>query len=239
MNWRITRQINRVGVHLMLIAAAAIILVPVVWTIAAGFRTQISLLMGDVTFTPILSNFHDVLWSKTSDYIQNYGNSIYVGLISTFLCLSIGTLAAWSLSRMKWPGWVVHVFLGWTMLFHMIPPVALAGAWYTMARMTHLDNTYTGLILAHTTLNLPMSIWLMSIFVRDVPKELEEAAIIDGASTPELLRYVVFPPDKTGTRRDRCAVFRVFVERVRRRAEPDPETNRNGARCHREIRPGF
>ena len=109
MNWRVSRQINRAGVHLALIAAAAVILAPVVWTIAAGFRTQISLLMGDVTFTPILSNFQDVLWSKTSDYIRNYGNSIYVGLVSTFLCLSIGTLAAWSLARMKWPGWVVHV----------------------------------------------------------------------------------------------------------------------------------
>lgn len=192
-------KLNRFPVsHAILIAAALVILVPVVWTVAAGFRTQISLLMGHLTFTPTLASFNDVLWSKTSDFLLNFRNSIYVGVISTTLVLIIGTLAAWSLSRMSWPGWVVHVFLGWTMLFHMIPPIALAGAWYTMARMVHLDNTFTGLILAHTTLNLPMAIWLMSVFVRDVPKELEDAATIDGANTPQLLRHVVFPLIKPG-----------------------------------------
>jgi multiple sugar transport system permease protein len=175
-----------------------IVLTPVVWTVAAGFKTQISLLMGELMFSPILSNFNDVLWSKTSDFLHNFGNSMFVGIASTLLCLVIGSLAAWSLSRMKWPRGFVHVFLGWTMLFHMIPPVALAGAWYTMARQVHLDNTYLGLILAHTTLNLPMAIWLMTVFVQDVPKELEEAAIVDGATTPELLRYVVFPLIKPG-----------------------------------------
>jgi multiple sugar transport system permease protein len=190
-------KLNRFPVsHAILIAAALVILVPVVWTVAAGFRTQISLLMGQLTFTPTLASFNDVLWSKTSDFLLNFRNSIYVGVISTTLVLIIGTLAAWSLSRMSWPGWVVHVFLGWTMLFHMIPPIALAGAWYTMARMVHL--TFTGLILAHTTLNLPMAIWLMSVFVRDVPKELEDAATIDGANTPQLLRHVVFPLIKPG-----------------------------------------
>lgn len=192
-------KLNRFPVsHAILIAAALVILVPVVWTVAAGFRTQISLLMGQLTFTPTLASFNDVLWSKTSDFLLNFRNSIYVGVISTTLVLIIGTLAAWSLSRMSWPSWVVHVFLGWTMLFHMIPPIALAGAWYTMARMVHLDNTFTGLILAHTTLNLPMAIWLMSVFVRDVPKELEDAATIDGANTPQLLRHVVFPLIKPG-----------------------------------------
>jgi multiple sugar transport system permease protein len=75
----------------------------------------------------------------------------------------------------------------------MIPPIALAGAWFTMSRAVGLDNTFTGLILAHATLNLPMAVWLMGVFVRDVPNELVEAARIDGASTPVLLRNVVLP----------------------------------------------
>ena len=75
----------------------------------------------------------------------------------------------------------------------MIPPIALASAWFTMAHGVGLENTFAGLILAHATLNLPMAIWLMSVFVREVPKELEEAAIVDGASTPVLLWHVVLP----------------------------------------------
>jgi multiple sugar transport system permease protein len=75
----------------------------------------------------------------------------------------------------------------------MIPPVALAGAWFTMMRAVGLDNTFTGLVLAHTTLNLPMALWLMAVFIREVPRELEEAARIDGASTPVLLWKIVLP----------------------------------------------
>lgn len=179
--------------HLALVLCALVVIAPIVWTVGAGFRTQISLLMGHMTFTPIWNNFNEVLWSKTSDFLLNYRNSIIVGVLSTLLCVVVATLAAFSLNRLKWPGWVVHIFLAWTMIFHMIPPVALASAWFTMARAVGLENTFTGLILAHATLNLPIAIWLMVVFIREVPKELEEAAVMDGASTPRVLWHVVLP----------------------------------------------
>ena len=181
------------GAHAVLIAAGALVLVPVFWVAAAGFKTHISLLTGEFLFTPVWSNFSEVLFSKTSDFLLNYRNSLVVGIASTLLCLFVATLAAWSLHRMRWPAWVPHVFLGWALLFHMIPPIALAGAWFTMARTVGLDNTFLGLILAHTVLNLPMALWLMGVFVREVPRELEEAARMDGASTPVLLWRVVLP----------------------------------------------
>jgi multiple sugar transport system permease protein len=182
-----------IAVYGVLFAAAAVVIAPVVWVVAAGFRTQISLLMGEFFFTPVIMNFRDVLFSKTSDFLLNYRNSVIVGVASTALCLSVATLAAWSLDRMNWPRWVVHSFLGWALVFHMIPPVALAGAWFTMERAVGLDNTFTGLVLAHATLNLPMAVWLMGVFVRDVPDELVEAARIDGASPPRIFASVVLP----------------------------------------------
>ncbi len=63
-------------------------MVPVVWVVAAGFRTQISLLIGEFFFTPNLDNFREVLFSKTSDFLLNYRNSVIVGLASTLLCLA-------------------------------------------------------------------------------------------------------------------------------------------------------
>ncbi|CAH1649548.1 ABC transmembrane type-1 domain-containing protein [Hyphomicrobiales bacterium] len=180
-------------IHVALIICAAIVLVPVVWTVAAGFRTQISLLMGEVAFSPVLFSFREVLFSKTSEFLVNYRNSIIVGTASTLLCVGVATLAAFSLNRTRWRRWIVQLFLAWTLVFHMIPPVALASAWFTMSRAVGLENSFTGLILAHATLNLPMAIWLMSVFVREVPKELEEAALMDGATTPVLLWNVVLP----------------------------------------------
>jgi multiple sugar transport system permease protein len=179
--------------HALLIAAGIVIVVPVVWVMVAAFRTQISLLTGAFWFTPVWKNFNDLLFTKTSDFLVNYRNSLIVGISSTLICLVTATLAAWSLHRMNWPKWVVHVFLGWALLFHMFPPLALASAWYTLMRPIGLDNTLAGVVLAHAVLNLPMALWLMGVFVRDVPIELEEAARIDGATTPTLLWRIVLP----------------------------------------------
>jgi multiple sugar transport system permease protein len=154
--------------------------------------------MGSVLFTPVLTNFASVLFGPTSDYLRNFANSTVIALGSTLLVLTVATLAAWSLYKMAWPNWVLQSMLGWTVVFHMVPPITLAGAWYTMFRSAGLDNTYLGLILAHTTLNLPMALWMMGVFVRDVPKELVEAAYVDGASTPSILWRIIVPLVKPG-----------------------------------------
>jgi multiple sugar transport system permease protein len=180
-------------VHAVLIAAAAFVLVPVIWVVTAGFRTQISLLSGAFWFAPVLKSFDEVLFSKTSYFLVNYRNSLIVGILSTLICLVTATLAAWSLNRMPWPRWVLHIFLGWALVFHMFPPLALSAAWFTMMRGVGLDNTLTAVVLAHTVLNLPLALWLMGVFVRDVPVELEEAARIDGATTPVILWRIVMP----------------------------------------------
>ncbi len=179
--------------HAMLLAAGLFVLVPTIWVVSAGFRMQISLLSGEILFSPTLASFADVILSRSSDFLLNFRNSFIVAALSSMICIFAGTIGAWSINRMGWPRWVPHLFLGWVLLFQMLPPVALAGAWFTMARAVGLENTLTGLILAHATLNLPMALWLMGIFVRDVPEELVEAASIDGASTPVLLRHVVIP----------------------------------------------
>jgi multiple sugar transport system permease protein len=193
--------------HAALILAVILVLVPVFWIGSAAFKTQIALLMGQVVFDPVLLNFNEVLFSRTSEYLLNFANSLIVGLGSTLLVLVVATLAAYSIHRMRWPGWVVHSLLGWSVVFHMVPPITLAGAWYVMFRTAGLDNTYAGLILAHTTLNLPMALWLMAVFVREVPGELVEAARIDGADTPRILRHVILPLVKPGLAATAILVF--------------------------------
>ena len=140
MSWHGNSRLQTIILHAALIAAGMIVVVPVIWVLAAAFRTQISLLTGAFWFSPVLKNFNDVLFSKTSDFLVNYRNSLVVGIASTLLCLVTATLAAWSLHRMRWPKWVVHGFLGWALVFHMFPPLALAGAWYTMMRTVVLSQ---------------------------------------------------------------------------------------------------
>jgi multiple sugar transport system permease protein len=163
MQWH---RLARPAQHAALSLSALIVLVPFFWVISAGFRTQISLLMGGLMFEPTLFSFRDVIFSRASDFVLNFQNSLIVGAASTVICLFVATVAAWSLHRMRWPRGVVTLFLSWSLLFHMLPAITLAGAWFTMFRLVHLDNTLAAIILAHVTLNLPMALWLMGVFDR-------------------------------------------------------------------------
>jgi multiple sugar transport system permease protein len=179
--------------HAALIAGALIVLGPFVWIALAGFKTQISLMIGEVAFTPTLANFRELLFSSTSDYLANFRNSLIIASGSTGIVLVVATLAAYSIERMGWPRWVVHLFLLGAAIFNAIPAITMVGAWYVMFRALDMYNTYPAVILAHATLNLPIGIWLMATFIREVPHELEEAARIDGCSTLGLLWRIVVP----------------------------------------------
>jgi len=179
--------------HAGLLAAAAIVLFPFVWIALAAFKTQIALTIGAVTFTPTMANFNELLFSSTSDYIANFRNSLVIASASTLIVLVTATLAAYSIERLGWPRWAVHLFLVAAALFNTIPAVTLVGAWYVMFRSLGLYNTYAAVILTHSTLNLPLGIWLMANFVREVPHELEEAARIDGCGTVQMLWRIVVP----------------------------------------------
>ena len=191
-------KIATISRHAILLTFAIIVMAPFSYILSASFKNQIDLLLGRIFFDPTLSSYNSVMFGKTSDFVRNFINSLIIGSVSTLLVLTVATLAAFSLYRLRWPSWVLHSLLGWSVIFHMVPPITLAGAWYTMFRSVGLDNTYSGLILAHTTLHLPMALWMMGVFIRDVPRELVEVAQIDGARTPSILWYVVVPIVKPG-----------------------------------------
>lgn len=182
-----------VAAHVVLLTGAAIVLFPFLWITTASLKTQISLVTGEVLFTPTWANFNELLFSISSDYLANFKNSLIVASGSTILVLFVATLAAYSINRGGWPVWAVNLFLLWSTVFYMIPAITLVGAWYVMFRSVGLYNSYLGLVLAHATLNLPIAIWLMSTFMREVPRELEEAARIDGCGVLGLLWRVVVP----------------------------------------------
>ncbi|MBK7474404.1 MAG: carbohydrate ABC transporter permease [Betaproteobacteria bacterium] len=132
------------------------------------------------------------------------------------------TLAAYSMHRLAGPPWVAGHPAVWSVVFHMVPPI-------TMVRTVVRDVPHLGLgqrlpclILANVALNLPMGICLMSLFVRDVPIEIEEAARIDGGTAPQMLRRIMFHWCCWVSRRCRSSRS-CSAERIRRGPEPDRE----------------
>lgn len=198
MSRRLARHAVHFGRHLALLVFALLILLPFFWVTAAAFRTQISLLMGDLAFTPVLLNFHEVLFARHSDYMQNFLNSLFVGVVSTVIVLVIAVLASYALDRMLLRRWVGAAFSGWWLVFYMLPPITMVGAWFLIFRSLGLYGTFTGLILSHVTLNFPMTLWIIAVFVRQVPVELEEAARIDGAGVAQILWRIVLPMIRPG-----------------------------------------
>jgi multiple sugar transport system permease protein len=202
-----SRTRRAIALHAILGLCALIVVLPAVWVGLAAFKTQIALLRGDVLFTPYAGNFDELLFSRSADYGAHFLNSLVVASMSTAVVLVVATLAAYSMHRLRWPGWVPPTVLASSLVFYMLPPITLAGPWYVMFRSLRLDNTYTALVLAHVTLNLPIGVAVMSVFVRDVPAELEEAARLDGCTTPQMLWRIIVPLVRPGLAATAILVF--------------------------------
>ena len=177
----------------LLALALAVVLGPFLWIFVASFKTPIDILAGTFPFTPTLDNYADVLFSRRSDFLAGVRNSLVVATSSTAIVLVVGTLAAYSMHRFAWARWVTLGFLGWTLAFHMIPVLTLVGPWYLAFKQLGLYDTQFALILTHVSMNLPMTVWLMMSFFKDIPPEIEQAALVDGCHPLAAFWRVVLP----------------------------------------------
>lgn len=174
------RGFSKIAGTTMLALGVFVIVAPFLWVAMQSFKYEIDILKGSWRFHPTLFNYADVLYSRRSDFLLNLRNSLVVAAVSTTLVLVVGTLAAYSLSRLRWNQLIAGAFLGWTLIFNMITPLALVGPWYLIFREIGLSETLTALILTHITLHLPMTIWMMMAYFNELPREMEEAAMVDG-----------------------------------------------------------
>lgn len=181
-----------IGVAL-LTAGVFVILAPFLWVLLQSLKYEIDILQGSWVFKPTAFNYSDVLYSRRSDFPENVWNSLVVAFFSTAGVLVVGTLAAYSLVHFKASAVISRVFLGWTLIFNMIPPLTLVGPWYLIFREAGLSGTLTAVVLTHIALNLPMTIWMMMAYFREIPKEIEEAALVDGCRRPSIFLRIALP----------------------------------------------
>ncbi|MFK8079928.1 MAG: carbohydrate ABC transporter permease [Granulosicoccus sp.] len=118
-------------------------------------------------------------------------DSIIVAVGSTILTIVVATFASYALSRMRFAG--QHHFVFWILSTRMMPPVAIAIPMFFIYKQFGLLDTYTGIILIHALMNLPLAVLLLKSFFDDIPSEIDEAALIDGASRWLIFRKIVAP----------------------------------------------
>lgn len=219
--------------YVVLVVLALISLGPIIVMFVTSFKTQVDIMSSDSMwiFKPTFDNYTHVLENKFDLYL---GNSIIVALSSTVLSLLVAGMAAYALARLEFPGRSPIAYF--TLIIRMVPPAVLAipifilwlnwelflfdlidatPALYEMQNpdpylfAEGLIDGRIGLTLFYTALNLPFAIWLLIGFLRQIPAELEEAAIVDGASQWKVFTRIIMPLMRPG-----LAVAAIFTFRI-------------------------
>jgi len=132
----------------------------------------------------------------TSNYIPRFINSLIIAFGSTILSVGFGVMAAYAFSRFKVP--LKDDLLFFILSTRMMPPIAVAIPIYLMYRELGLSDTRTGMILLYTAVNISLAVWLLKGFIDEIPREYEEAAMVDGYTRLQAFRKVVLPQATTG-----------------------------------------
>jgi multiple sugar transport system permease protein len=183
--------------RLILIAIPILIwtLLPVYHLFLMSISSQEAMLSGDLwPKEPTLQNFAIVFGQKhyyLNNFWQQLWNSFFIAVVAGLLTLFVATLAAFAISRLKIAGG--HLIMNFALATYLIPAAFLAVPMYKTIGIYGLLNTKTALIMAMVALASPYAIWVLKQASDKLPRELDEAAIIDGASTPQIFRLVYLP----------------------------------------------
>lgn len=131
-----------------------------------------------------------------SNYMPRFWNSVIIAFGSTFCAVALGTMAAYGFSRFRVP--LADDLLFFILSTRMMPPIAVAIPIFLMYRELGLSDTRLGMILLYTAVNVSLAVWLLKGFIDEIPREYEEAAMIDGYTRLQAFRKVVLPQAATG-----------------------------------------
>jgi multiple sugar transport system permease protein len=165
---------------------------PFIWQFSTSFQLDKALTSGSPSLIPdpfTLEHYYNAFIEK--ELHRYVWNSLVVSLATTFLCLFVGSLAAFALSRLNVKGrfGILMVILS----VSMFPQIALVGPLYLVATNLGLLDTYTALIITYLALGLPLVTWVLFGYFETLPREIDEAARMDGVSVPGLLWHIILP----------------------------------------------
>lgn len=171
--------------------AVATTLFPIAWMVQLSLKTQVQALSipPDFVFTPTLQAYA-AAWSR-SGFGSALLNSVVISAMALAIGLTLGLLAAYAVSRYRFRGAQTVLFA--MLVTRIFPPVALILPFYLNLRAVGGHDTHWGLALAYVALNVPLATWMLKGYFDAIPKELEECAMIDGASRFTAVRKVTLP----------------------------------------------
>lgn len=186
----VSRGMKYVLLGVALLAAIA----PVYWMVTISLKSEVDQFASPprwFRFAPTLAHYYDAFFTRS--FAKYLTTSLTVAGLSTICAVTLGTLAAYGLARFKLRGKLDQRLSLWILSTRMFPPIVTAVPLFLMMRDLRLLNTIASLVIVYTALNLPFVVWMMRGFFRELPRELEEAAMVDGDSRLGALFRVILP----------------------------------------------
>jgi multiple sugar transport system permease protein len=165
---------------------------PLLWMLSVSFKGPRELVELHPHLVPsqaTLQNYRDA-WN-TEGLVHSAVNSLKVAALTSLLTTAIGLPAAYVLARQK--GLVSRLGLGWILLSQMFPLILIIVPLFLLLRRLHLTDSHAGLVFVYVVWTLPFILWMLQSYVRGIPRDLEEAAMVDGARRVTILRTVIVP----------------------------------------------
>lgn len=167
------------------------VFLPFYWAVVASFTPEFQLFATpSLVPTQLLLDHYRALFTERAFWVP-IRNSLIVAGTTTLFCVVVGAFCAYALARLRFR-WKAQI-LGAILAVTMFPQIAIVSPLYLLLRAVGLINTYPGLILPYVTFAMPLTVWLLVGFFRQLPHELEEAAMIDGASRVRTLWEIILP----------------------------------------------
>jgi multiple sugar transport system permease protein len=179
-----------IGIALVLIFA----LVPILWLISISLKppseiTDQRFIPASVSFDNYKSLFEGGI--DDSPFLKPLINSIVIALITTVVAITLASFTAYAIARLEFPG--KRLILAGALAIAMFPPISTVGPLFDMWRALGIYDTYLGLIIPYLTFSLPLAIYVLVAFFREIPWDLEQAAQVDGATPFQAFRKVILP----------------------------------------------
>jgi multiple sugar transport system permease protein len=202
----ILRRTGDVLAYLVIAVALVVFLFPLFWIVDTSFKPfseVFSIPPKFFDFSPTLVNYKHVFVTNTefttggiassvsTGFTHYFGNSIILAASSTALALALGTATAYAFSRFRIKG--ANDILFFILSQRMLPPVVVIIPIFILYRDLNLIDTYQGMIILYTTFNLPFAVWMMKGFLDEIPREYEDAAMVDGYSRLQAFYKVIIP----------------------------------------------
>jgi multiple sugar transport system permease protein len=174
--------------YLAVVGIVLIVLFPFLWMLSSSFKTQVDIISWPpkMFFAPTLQNYEKVFGEQ--DFLKYFLNSTIVGTAAVGLSLVLGLPAAYSIARFTQRKLAVFILLA-----RLMPGISFLMPWYIVFSRLNLMDSYTALILSHMLIALPIVVWIMSSYFLTIPPEMEESAMVDGATRQYAFWKIILP----------------------------------------------